>query len=210
MTNIIREACIEGFGEALKAQEMGADRVELCENLAEGGTTPSIGTIIMCKKVLQIPIVVMVRPRGGNFVYTDYEIAIMEHDIKACRDAGADGIAIGILDKQNHADIGTLLRLLKHAGNMKITFHKAIDVTTDIETEFIRLRESGLVHRVLTSGGQPDALTGAEMLKKLVELSADKINIVVAGKVTGKNLAQLSGLIPAREFHGKQIVTVSH
>jgi copper homeostasis protein len=203
---IIKEACVEGFSQGLRAQELGADRIELCENLAEGGTTPSIGTIIMCKRLLRIPIVVMIRPRGGNFIYSNHEIGIMEHDIKASRDAGADGIAIGILDKNNHADIGTLLKLLKHAGDMKITFHKAIDITSDIEHEFIRLRDSGLVHRVLTSGGQPDALTGAPVLRKLMELSSGKMDIVVAGKVTNENLSYLAKLIPAREFHGKKIV----
>jgi copper homeostasis protein len=203
---MIKEACVEGFAQAFRAQESGADRIELCENLDVGGTTPSIGTVIMCKKVLKIPTIVMIRPRGGNFIYTDYETELMSHDIEACRNAGADGIAIGLLNAKNEIDIGALLKLLKKAGKMQVTFHKAIDSTQNIEKEFIRLRDSGLVARVLTSGGAPDAISGAAVLNKLFTISERKINIVVAGKVSNQNLQGISSIIPAKEFHGKKIV----
>jgi len=203
---MIKEACVEGIVQALRAQELGADRIELCENLAVGGTTPSIGTVKICRKILKIPVIIMIRPRGGNFVYSGNETEIMAYDIEACRQAGADGIALGILTAQHEVDMAGLLKLLKRAGNMQVTFHKAIDVTSDIKKEFTRLRDSGLVTRVLSSGGAPDAFTGAGELKDLIGISEGRINVVVAGKVTDQNLPELMKLIPANEFHGKKIV----
>lgn len=203
---MIKEACIEGFSQALRAQELGADRIELCENLAVGGTTPSIGTIITCKKHLKIPVIVMIRPRGGNFIYDRFELGIMEDDIRACHSAGADGIAIGLLNKTGEIDLPNLQRLVKLAGKMLVTFHKAIDVTRDIEKEFLRLRDSGLAQRVLTSGGAPMALEGSVMLNRMIALSEGRITVLVAGKVTVSNLHDLAKLIPAHEFHGRKIV----
>jgi len=203
---MIKEACVEGFTQAIRAQQLGADRIELCENLAEGGTTPSVGTVLTCKKYLHIPVIVMIRPRGGNFIYTMQEIEIMLHDIEACVSAGADGIAVGLLTSRNEIDLTGLDYLVKRAGNLQITFHKAIDTTYNILNEFIRLRDSGLVHRVLTSGGADTAAEGAEVLKKMISISNGNPAILVAGKVTSENLGSLSTLIPAEEFHGKKIV----
>jgi len=148
----------------------------------------------------------MIRPRGGNFVYNQAELEIMAADIRACLSAGADGIAIGLLTTAGEIDIPNLQSLVKEAGSMQVTFHKAIDETRDIEKEFLRLRDSGLVHRVLTSGGAPTAFEGAAMLNKMIELSESKIKILAAGKVTRQNLPALARLIPANEFHGKRIV----
>jgi copper homeostasis protein len=203
---MIREACVEGFTQALRAQELGAERIELCENLAAGGTTPSLGTVIACKKYLKIPVIVMIRPRGGNFVYGAHETEIMARDIEAIKMAGADGIAIGLLTQNGAIDLAQLLKVIKHAGSMQITFHKAIDATRNIEREFLKLRDSGLVHRVLTSGGAETALNGAPVLNNLLHLTDGKIRIVVAGKVTSENLQEICKLIPADEFHGKKIV----
>ena len=203
---MIREACVEGFTQALRAQQLGAERIELCENLAVGGTTPSLGTIMACKKYLKIPVIVMIRPRGGNFVYNDPELEIMSRDIEACKSAGADGIAIGLLTKRGETDLAGLLKVIKQSGSMQITFHKAIDATWNIEKEFVRLRDSALVHRILTSGGAATAMEGAPVINNLLQLSDGKLGIVVAGKVTSENLAELSTIIPAQEFHGKKIV----
>ena len=101
---MIREACVENLSEALIAQERGADRIELCDNLAAGGTTPSYGTILTCKKHLSIPVIVMIRPRGGNFVYSPLEVDSMLEDIRICQNAGADGIATGALTTSGHID----------------------------------------------------------------------------------------------------------
>jgi len=203
---MIKEACVENFSQALRAEELGADRVELCDNLAAGGTTPSAGTIFACRKYLKIPVIVMIRPRGGDFIYNPVELEIMAEDIRTCLSAGADGIAIGLLTREGEVDMPRLRELIFQAGSMQVTFHKALDETRDIEKEFLRLRDSGLIHRVLTSGGGHTALEGAGMLKKMIGLSEGKITILAAGKITADNLTELSGIIATDEFHGKKIV----
>ncbi len=206
MERLIKEACVEGFAQALRAQELGADRIELCENLVVGGTTPSVGTILACKKHLKIPVIVMIRPRGGNFVYNRFEMEIMADDISAVLSAGADGIAIGLLTGRGEIDMPNLQKLVKQADHLQVTFHKAIDAAADVEKEFLRLCDSGLVHRVLTSGGASTALEGAAMLNRMITHSMKRVTVLVAGKVTRANLGDLGKLIPAQEFHGKKIV----
>ncbi len=206
MERLIKEACVEGFTQALRAQELGADRIELCENLVVGGTTPSLGTILACKKHLKIPVIVMIRPRGGNFIYNRYEMEIMADDIRTCLTAGADGIAIGTLNDRDEIDMPNLQKLVKQAGHMQVTFHKAIDATADIEKELLRLCESGLAQRVLTSGGASTALEGSAALNRMIALAGERLTVLVAGKVTRANLGDLRKLIPAKEFHGKKIV----
>jgi copper homeostasis protein len=202
---MIKEACVENLSEALIAQKRGADRIELCENLAVGGTTPSYGTIVICKKLLSIPVIVMIRPRGGDFIYSSPEVDSMLEDIRICRKAGADGIATGVLTSSGDIDLTILRRLITEAGSMQITFHKAIDETGNIETEIQKLKATG-IHRVLTSGGAPTALEGSRMLNKLIYLTSDSLVILTAGKVTSENLEALSNLIPSTEFHGRKIV----
>jgi copper homeostasis protein len=203
---MIREACVEGYCEALRAQELGAERVELCDNLAVGGTTPSWGTIVTCKKYLKIPVMVMIRPRGGDFVYNETEMEIMAEDIRMCRKAGADGIAIGLLTPDREIDLTGLHDLVKNAGIMQITFHKAIDETADIERETVRLAKSGLAQRVLTSGRAATAMAGEHMINRMITLAGRSLTILAAGKVTRENLDELSRRIPAKEFHGRKIV----
>lgn len=202
---MIREACVENLSEALIAQERGADRIELCENLAVGGTTPSYGTIVACKKHLSIPVIVMIRPRGGDFVYSSLEVDSMLEDIRICQKAGADGIATGVLTSSGDIDLYLLRQLVSEAGSLQITFHKAIDETGNIETEIQKLKDIG-IHRVLTSGGAPTALEGSRMLNKLIHLTAGSLVILIAGKVTSENLDVLRRLIPSTEFHGRKIV----
>jgi copper homeostasis protein len=202
---MIREACVENLSEALIAQERGADRIELCENLAEGGTTPSYGTIVTCKRHLSIPVIVMIRPRGGNFVYSPLEVDSMLEDIRICRKAGADGIATGTLTSSGQIDLHILRRLIGEAGSMQITFHKAIDETVHIETEIQKLKDTG-IHRVLTSGGASTAMEGSIMLNTLIRLTSGSLIILTAGKVTSENLDTLSRLVPSTEFHGRKIV----
>ena len=201
---MLKEACVEGITEALRAQELGADRIELCENLAVGGTTPSLGTVITCKRLLKIPVIAMIRPRGGNFIYSSEELDTMMVDIRAFSEAGVDGIATGALTPEGKVDLIILRQLVKEAGIMQVTFHKAIDETADLLGEFSRLTTAG-IRRVLTSGGAPTAFEGMEMLNKMLAM-AGGITLVVAGKVTSGNLYDLHRLIPAKEFHGRKIV----
>ena len=202
---MILEACVENINEASLAQSLGAHRIELCENLAVDGTTPSAGTIAVAKKLLDIPIMVLIRPRGGNFVYNQHEIDIMRHDIEVCKRIGVQGIVVGCLTSDKKIDLSTLEALIKIASPLEITFHKAIDETLDIVAEFKKLLQIG-VDRLLTSGGKPTAIEGRDTINELVHLAGDKIKIIAAGNVEKANLPILQKQIRTNEFHGTKIV----
>ncbi|MDC1106846.1 copper homeostasis protein CutC [Prolixibacteraceae bacterium] len=203
---MIKEVCVESFQEALKAEALGASRIELCENLHVGGTTPSYGTIAMCKKYLKIPLFVMIRPRGGDFVYSDIEIKIMKKDILICKELGADGVVFGVLRTDNEIHTTAVRELCELKGNMSVTFHKAIDECSHPDQALKHIKMIGMIDRVLSSGGKDTALEGAEMLNKMRQASQQAPIIVVAGKVTKDNIEEVKKLIPAKEFHGRRLV----
>lgn len=201
---MIKEKCIGSYMEAVEAQRVGADRVELCENLAEGGTTPSYGTI---KKVLEdvsIPAFVMIRPRGGDFFYSKEEIEIMKEDIKVCKELGVKGVVFGVLTEDKKIDYDVIAQLVKCAKPMSVTFHKAIDEVADPVAEVTKLADLG-VDRILSSGTKPTALEGQYILNDMVKAGENRIIIVVAGGVTKENFDEVSHLIPSIEYHGKKI-----
>ncbi|MGK4199638.1 copper homeostasis protein CutC [Fusobacterium sp. HC1336] len=202
---MIREKCIGSFLEAIEAQELGAERVELCDNLTEGGTTPSYGTIKMVVEKLNIPTFVIIRPRGGDFYYTPEEIEIMKEDIKVCKNLGVKGVVIGALNRDNTINYEAIQDMITLAKPMSVTFHKAIDELKDPVSEVKKLAKIG-VNRILTSGTKETALEGKEILKKMIKEAGDEIIIIVAGKVTKENLDEISTLIPTKEYHGKKIV----
>lgn len=202
---MIREKCIGSFLEALEAQELGAERVELCDNLSEGGTTPSYGTIKMVVKKLNIPAFVIIRPRGGDFYYTLEEIEIMKEDIKLCKELGVKGVVIGALNRDNTINYDAIKDMIDLAKPMSITFHKAIDELENPVTEVKKLANLG-VNRILTSGTKETALEGENILREMIKEAGEDIIIIVAGKVTKDNLNEISNLIPAKEYHGKKIV----
>ena len=141
---MIREKCIGSFLEALEAQELGAERVELCDNLTEGGTTPSYGTIKMVVEKLNIPAFVIIRPRGGDFYYTPEEIEIMKEDIKICKELGVKGVVIGALNRDNTINYDAIKDMIDLAKPMSITFHKAIDELENPVTEVKKLANLGV------------------------------------------------------------------
>lgn len=202
---MIREKCIGSFLEALEAQELGAERVELCDNLTEGGTTPSYGTIKMLVEKLNIPVFVIIRPRGGDFYYTPEEIEIMKEDIKICKELGVKGVVIGALNRDNTINYDAIKDMIDLAKPMSITFHKAIDELENPVTEVKKLANLG-VNRILTSGTKETALEGENILREMIKEAGEDIIIIVAGKVTKDNLNEISNLIPAKEYHGKKIV----
>ena len=202
---MIREKCIGSFLEALEAQELGAERVELCDNLSEGGTTPSYGTIKVALSTLKIPVFPIIRPRGGDFYYTPAEIEVIKEDIKVCKSLGAKGVVLGLLTKDKKIDFEVLSQLVELAKPMEVTFHKAIDELEDPTLVIDDLINLG-VKRILSSGTKPTALEGKDMLNKMIEKAGDRLTIVVAGKVTKENLPEISSLIPSKEYHGKIIV----
>lgn len=202
---MIKEACVGNFIEAKKAENAGAQRIELCENLYEGGTTPSYGTVKKVLEKIKIPVLVMIRPRGGDFCYTPSEIDIMIEDIRLFKKLGVKGIVLGVLTKDNKIDYSTLKNILKETKGMEITFHKAIDEVINPVDEVEKLVELG-IDRILTSGGAKTALEGKEVLNQMIYIASGKIKIVVAGGVTSENFEEVRSKIPSTEFHGKKIV----
>ena len=203
--SILLEACVGCYEEAKKAEIQGADRVELCDNLAEGGTTPSYGTIYLAKKNLNIPIAVIIRPRGGDFVYSNDEFEIMKRDIAVCKELGVETVVFGILNKDNKIDIERTNELIELASGLKVTFHMAFD---EIDDKFEALNQliDMKVDRVLTKGCNTHATDGKKLLKKLIEKSNDMITILVGGGVNYKNYKELSNYIGCKEMHGSKIV----
>lgn len=202
---MIKEACVESFEKALEAQSNGANRIELCENLAVGGTTPSYGTVKICLEKLNIPIFPMIRARGGNFVYSKDEIKIMKEDIKIFKELGVKGVVLGCLTSDNKIDLELTKELVDLAYPMEVTFHKAIDEILNPLDYIDDLVNIG-IKRILTSGGKATALEGKDLINEMIKKSNGRLKIVVAGKVTKENLNGLSNLISADEFHGKLIV----
>lgn len=202
---MIKEACVESLIDALEAEKRGANRIELCDNLSQGGTTPSYGTIKIALSTLKIPVFPIIRPRGGNFCYTPAEIEVIKEDIKVCKSLGAKGIVLGVLTEDKKIDFKTLGELMKLAKPMEVTFHKAIDELEDPTLVIDELINLG-VKRILSSGTKPTALEGKDMLNKMIEKAGNRLTIVVAGKVTKENLPEISSLIPSKEYHGKIIV----
>ena len=202
---MIKEACVESFEKALESQNNGADRIELCENLSVGGTTPSYGTVKICLEKLNIPIFPMIRARGGNFVYSKDEIEIMKEDIKIFKELGVKGVVLGCLTSDNKIDLELTKELVDLAYPMEVTFHKAIDEILNPLDYIDDLVNIG-IKRILTSGGEATALEGKDLINEMIKKSNGRLKIVVAGKVTKGNLNGLSNLISADEFHGKLIV----
>lgn len=202
---MIKEICVESYVEAVEGEKRGANRVELCDNLAQGGTTPSYGTIKKTIRDIKIPTFVIIRPRGGNFVYSDEEFEIMKEDIKICKELGVKGIVTGILDRNNHIDYVRLKVLVDLAKPMEITFHKAIDEVENPVKEIKQLVELG-IDRILTSGTKATALEGKEIINSMIKEAGDKIKIVVAGGVTIDNFQEVRECIPNEEYHGRKII----
>ena len=202
---ILLEACVGCYKEAKKAELQGADRIELCDNLGEGGTTPSYGTIYLATQNINIPIAVIIRPRGGDFVYSNDEFEIMKKDIVICKELGVETVVFGILNKENKIDIERTKELIDLASGLKVTFHMAFD---EIDDKFEALNQliSMNVDRVLTKGCKTCALDGKNTLKNLVEKSDNRITILVGGGVTYKNYKELSNYIGCIEMHGSKIV----
>jgi copper homeostasis protein len=203
--NILKEACVGNYMEAKRAYELGADRLELCHNLKEGGTTPSYGTILLAKENLNLKINVIIRPRGGSFVSTEEEIQVMEKDIEICKNLKVDGVVIGALTEDNEIDEIAIKRLVKKAGDLSITFHMAFDEIDDKKKALDKLVELG-IDRVLTKGGQGKALDNQESLKELVEYARKRIIILAGGGVTKDNYTELVRNTGVMEVHGTKIV----
>jgi copper homeostasis protein len=194
------EICTGDLESALAAEQGGADRVELCDNLSVGGTTPSAGTIAEACRRLAIPVHVLIRPRGGDFVPSPAELAAMRFDIEIARTLGAAGVVFGILRPDATIERDQTASLVALARPMSVTFHKAFDQSSEPENALETLIELG-VDRVLTSGGRPSALEGMNTLKRLVEQSRGRISILAGGRLSADNLESIIAATGVREVH---------
>jgi len=190
------EICANSFHSALLAETAGADRIELCDNLAEGGTTPSIGLVMHCLEQLSIPVFPIIRPRAGGFVYDAAEIKIMRHEIRAFRKAGVKGLVLGALTKSLEVDINCCKDLLQESEGLEVTFHRAIDLCTNPEHALNILQELGF-KRVLTSGGKATALEGIQLLKKFSSMQNLQLEIVAGSGINSQNVGRLLTDVPA-------------
>ncbi|MBO0938759.1 copper homeostasis protein CutC [Fibrella sp. HMF5335] len=185
------EICAYSVADCLAAQRAGAHRIELCSGRAEGGITPSIGLIRQARAATTLPIRVMVRPRGGDFVYDEAELAVMEADIAAARDAGADGLVFGVLLPDGRVDAHATRRLIQLASPLPVTFHRAFDLTRDPHEALDVLLSLG-IQSVLTSGQQAQAEAGITLLEALVKQSAGRIEIMAGSGVKPENARLLA------------------
>ncbi|KQR70128.1 copper homeostasis protein CutC [Pedobacter sp. Leaf176] len=194
------EVCANGYESALNAQIGGAKRVELCDNLAEGGTTPGYGQIALSKKNLTIEIWPIIRPRGGDFLYSDFEFDLMKEDIKLCKSINCDGIVFGILKADGSIDKSRCAELIELAKPLPVAFHRAFDMSNNMEKALEDLIDLGIV-RVLSSGGASSAIDGAEKLANLVRQADGRISIMPGAGVNESNIAKLIAKTGAKEFH---------
>lgn len=190
----------------LAAERHGADRIELCANPHEGGTTPSFGMIEVARKNTSIQLFPIIRPRGGDFRYTDLEFRSMLEDVGRCRDLGCDGVVIGMLDKDGSIDTRRCSELIRQTGAMQVTFHRAFDRVSDPMAALEDVIELGCT-RILTSGLHPNVDLGREMLRTLVERAGDRITIMAGSGVRSTNVAELAQFTGARAFHSSARTT---
>lgn len=193
------EICVSGIESALAAQAGGADRIELCEDLAVGGVTPSAGMIAVACRRLTIPVHVLIRPRGGDFVYSEAEFEVMRHDVQVAKSLGASGVVLGILRADGRVDRERTARLIEIARPLSVTFHKAFDVASDPVEALEELIGLG-VERILTSGGKSRAVDGLERLADLNRRAADQLVIMAGGRITESGIPKLVG-VGLEEIH---------
>ena len=194
------EICANSVASCIAAQEGGANRVELCAGIPEGGTTPSYGMIRNARENISIALNVIIRPRGGDFLYSENEIQEMIYDIKIAKELGADGLVFGCLNPDGSVDMDAMSRLMEAAGDTPVTFHRAFDHTNDPYKALEDIISLGCA-RILTSGCRPTALEGAELLAQLVERAGNRIIIMPGCGVREGNIAEIARLSGAREFH---------
>jgi len=194
------EIAANSLESALAAQAGGADRVELCENLGEGGATPSFGTLALARERLRIPLYVLIRPRGGDFVYSPDEWEVMCRDVELCARLGCDGVVIGALDAEGNVDMAGCRVLAEAAGTMGITFHRAFDCVADRAGALEDVVALGC-ERILTSGGADDALRGAATIASDIARADGRLAVMAGAGLTVENIADAVRATGAREFH---------
>lgn len=182
------------------AQQAGAHRIELCDNPGDGGTTPSYGFIKKAREVLEIDLYTMIRPRGGDFFYTDEEFEIMKTDVVTCKQLDCHGVVIGMLNRDGSVDKKRCKELVDLAGNMGVTFQRAFDRVNDPFKALEDVIETGC-ERILTSGLVPSCLDGAPLIAELIQKAGDRIIIMPGSMLRSGNVAEIARITGAKEFH---------
>lgn len=200
MNGIKIEVCLDSVRSAVEAQKGGADRVELCDNLFEGGTTPSAGTIAMTRKRIEIGLQVIIRPRGGDFCYSDDEYEAMKFDIDMAKNLGADGVVIGILTPEGRVDKDRCAGLIELAHPMNVTFHRAFDVCRDPWEGLEDIISIG-ASRILTSGQEATVPEGLDTVAELVKRAKDRIIIMPGCGISERNMEKVKQKTGAKEYH---------
>jgi copper homeostasis protein len=199
--DITIEVCIDSVQSAIAAGQGGANRVELCDNLFEGGTTPSAGAIAVARKYINIGLHVMIRPRGGDFYYSDIEFECMKKDIQVAKDLGADGVVFGLLTRDGHIDIVRTQELTHLASPLQVTFHRAFDMTVDPLQALEDIISIKGITRLLTSGQEKSAYEGAELIARLIKQADGRIIIMPGAGIYERNISKMKQITGAREFH---------
>ena len=194
------EICCYSATSAIKAAEAGANRIELCENFTEGGTTPSYGTIKYVLDRVKIPVNVILRPRGGDFLYNNAEFEVMKQDVLKIKKLGANGVVFGMLTASGNINIKQVKEIKELASPLECTFHRAFDMCNDMFKALQQLKEIG-IQKVLTSGGKNTAYEGIDVLEQLVALAKNDIIIMPGSGINDKNIKEIYIKTKAKEYH---------
>ena len=197
---MVLEICVESLDRAVAAERGGAQRVELCSDLSSGGITPSAGLMETARRHVKIPIHVLIRPRAGDFLYSDVELEIMERDIRAAKKLGMDGIVLGLLDEKKQVDVERTAKLVKLAAPLPVTFHRAFDLCKDMALSLEAVIKTGS-KRILTSGGKASVAEGLARLAKLVEGAGSRIVVMPGGGIGPGNVQRIVRKTAASEVH---------
>lgn len=197
---MILEICVDSVESAIASETGGAQRIELCSDLLEGGITPSAGLIQAVRQNVQFEVFVMIRPRGGDSFYTRHEFDAMKYDVIQAKQLGADGVVLGLLDSDGHVDVERTRELVELARPMHVTFHRAFDMSADLDESLLRIIQTG-ADRILTSGGRQSITQGADRVASLIRAANGKTNIMASGGIRQENISKIALRTGAMEFH---------
>ena len=208
MQEFCREVCVDNIKDAMRAVDLGANRIEYCSKLNEEGLTPNVEDVKYLLKNINIPIRIMIRPHSKSFNYSETDISLMLRDISTFKKIDIDGIVIGCLNKDDEIDLKKINLFIEKARPLKVIFHKAIDITSDPLKSLKNLIKYSNINGVLTSGGFKKAEDGVKLLKKMLDICPINFELIIAGKITSENINKINQKLSAKFYHGKKIVGV--
>ena len=208
MQEFCKEVCVDNIKDAMRAVDLGANRIEYCSKLNEEGLTPDIEDVKYLLKNINIPLRIMIRPHSKSFNYSETDISTMLRDISTFKKIDIDGIVIGCLNKDDEIDLKKINLFIENASPLKVIFHKAIDITSDPLKSLKNLIKYSNINGVLTSGGFKKAEDGVKLLKKMLDICPINFELIIAGKITSENINKINQKLSAKFYHGKKIVGV--